>query len=106
MRLLIKYLIIQSQKFYFLKNCNKNSAYYQAIDILKKLILNINEKSAFFELSFFESSGTGNNKLNKEITYILSLLSMNEIKQMLLDIISEFILRECNYIKYNGYYSL
>ena len=76
------------------------------INILKKLILNINEKSAFFELSFFESSGTGNNKLNKEITYILSLLSMNEIKQMLLDIISEFILRECNYIKYNGYYSL
>ena len=72
---------------------------------MKKIILNINEKSALFDLLFFVSSGNGYNILNKEITYKLSLLSMNKIKQKLLDIIPEFILRECSINKYNGYYS-
>ena len=89
----------------FIKDCNKKSAYYQAIEILKQIILNINEKSALFELLLLVSSGTGNNKLKKEITYKLSLLSEEKIKKILIEIIPKFILRESNITRYNGYYS-
>ena len=48
---------------------NKNSAYYQAYNLLKQIIKNIDNKSLLFELVYMVNSGTGNNKINNEITF-------------------------------------
>ena len=89
----------------FIQDCVNNSPYSNAFDLLNKIIENIKSTSKLFELLFLVASGTGNNKLEKEITYKFSLLSEKKIKEMLIDALPTFILRESNNNNYNAYYS-
>ena len=89
----------------FIEDCSDNSPYHNAFDLLKKIIENINSNSKLFELLFLVASGTGNNIMEKEITYKLSLLSEKKIKKILIDTLPSFILRESKQNNYNAYYS-
>ena len=84
---------------------NKNSAYYQAYNLLKEIIENINNESLLFELIYMIKSGTGNNKIKNEITFKMSLLSEEKIKNELNLLIPKFIFRESKNTNYNAYYS-
>ena len=89
----------------FIDDCKDRSPYKQSLELLKKIILNIKEDSKLFELLFFVTSGTGNNKMQHEITYKLSLLSEKKIKDILLSVIPTFILRESQETNYNAFFS-
>ena len=89
----------------FLEECKDNSPYSQAIKLLKNIIMNINQNSQLYEILYFAASGTGNNKLEKEIAYKLSLLSEEKVKKILINLIPKYILRESQVITYNAYYS-
>ena len=89
----------------FFSEINKNSAYYQAYNLLKQIIKNIDNKSLLFELVYMVNSGTGNNKINNEITFKKSLLSEDKIKNELYLLIPKFIFRESKNTNYNAYYS-
>ena len=92
-----------------LSKINQKSAYYQAYDLLKKIIKNITKESALFELLYSINSGTGSNKISKEITFKMSLLSEKKIKKELELLIPKFIFREASIfpqsLAYNAYYS-
>ena len=100
-----KNLIYSEPNILFINECLKNSPYYKALEMLNEIIIKINSKSKLFELLFFVASGTGNNKMEKEIAYKLSLLSERKIKDILLSLIPKFILRESMQTDYNAYYS-
>lgn len=89
----------------FLEECKDNSPYSLAIKLLKNIIMNMTPNSQLFEILFFAASGTGNNKIEKEIAYKLSLLSEKKIKNILINLIPKYILRESQATNYNAYYS-
>ena len=89
----------------FFSDINKNSAYYQSYNLLKKIIENINSDSYIFDLLYMINSGTGNNKLTNEITFKHSLLSEEKIKKELNSLIPKYIFRESIAGDYNAYYS-
>lgn len=101
--------ITEEGGIFFFSEINHKSAYYQAYDLLKKIIKNITKQSVLFELLYLVNSGTGINKISKETTFKMSLLSVEKIKKKLELLIPKFIYRDARIlpqsISYNSYYS-
>ena len=89
----------------FFSDINKNSAYYQSYNLLKKIIENIKSDSYIFDLLYMINSGTGGNKLTNEITFKHSLLSEEKIKKELNSLLPKYIFRESIPGDYNAYFS-
>ena len=102
------------QKIININQNSKNNPYYKAITFLKEVASKLDEKSCLFHLLMQYNSGISdditllgeNNKGNAEDTkYEISLLTVDEIKNHLKDILPDFIIRyTCNNDK-NAFYS-
>lgn len=86
-----------------LKNCLDGCAYANAFKLLKDIINNITSDSKLFTYFYLCNSGSGCNRLFKNvISFKLSMLSENMIKDHLEKLLPEAIFRY-SYIKSNGY---
>ena len=102
------------QKIIDINQNSKNNPYYKAITFLKEVASKLNEKSCLFDLLMQYNSGSSvditllgeNNKVNAEDTKCeISLLTVEEIKKHLIDILPDFIIRYTCSNDINAFYS-
>ena len=105
-----------NQKIINIATSSENNPYYRAIEFLKDLANNLNEDSCLFDLLMQYNSGISDdinlfNQKRKTIRgaentkFELSMLTVNEIKNHLKDILPNFILRYTCDDDTNGFYS-
>ena len=83
----------------FTKNLKDYSPYKRAFDFYKNIINDLNEESELMLLFLQLNSGSGEEILNNKSCYKLSMISINEIKEYLINNIPRFFF---SYNKKNG----
>ena len=80
----------------FIKECNKESSYSKAFNLLEKVINNLTPKSSLLEILYFIDSGTAYsiNKKQEGKSFNLSMISKDNIKTHLNKIIPNIIVRK------------
>jgi hypothetical protein len=85
----------------FIKECNKESAYYKAIKLLEDVLLNLKYNSKLLEILYLLDSGSGKNKQfdNTKTSFNLSMISLNNIISHIKILIPNMILRKAKSLK-------
>ena len=88
-------------EFVFIKECNKESAYYKAIKLLEDVLLNLRHNSKLLEILYLLDSGSGKNKQfdNTKTSFNLSMISLCNIIAHIKILIPNMILRKSKSLK-------
>ena len=105
-------LLKYNQEIIDLKSVENDNPYHKAVEFLKKIALNLDEKSSLFDILFQYNSGISQDiiltnkkgdKNRREITqYELSMITVDELKNHIIKILPKFIIK---YIYDNNVYS-